>query len=150
MMAEILLYGTDHQTQKTGAGLFKEKLDYLIDDFGVQAIFEEWCHGETGTVAFEIANSRVPKLPWHNVGTPDTEEYKTFENHIFSGHTIPQFWIYRYGPLDVQTRRELFMVSKIKEKIASEGVALFVCGTGHLHSLAERLRAAAFDVKGFF
>jgi len=69
---------------------------------------------------------------------------------MLAGRISPEFFINQYGPIEVQSNREQFMLYKIREGMSGRKVGLFVCGTAHLHSMSEKLRSEGFVVQGFY
>lgn len=59
-----------------------------------------------------------------------------------------QFHIHRYGPFDVQERRELFMRDSILAVMVGFESAVLVIGEAHLHSIGTKL-STDFDVESY-
>ena len=83
-----------------------------------------------------------------NVGTPPIGELKTADAW-FDPSKDPPMVINRYGPIEIQIRREHLMVEAIKTVMAGRETGLMVVGMAHLHSLSEKLTQSGFEVEGF-
>jgi hypothetical protein len=141
--------GTFHEIQERDfgdSGEFKRVLTYLAMQYDVAIILEEWTEKKGATVGSRVAEAL--DLEWMNVGTPPTEELKT-RGAIYDPNEEPPMPVSKYGPIDVQRRRETMMVEAIQRAMATNDVALMICGMAHLHSLCEKLNDAGFDVEAF-
>ena len=54
-----------------------------------------------------------------------------------------------YPPLDVQERREEYMVDRVIEVMKPYNVGLFVIGLAHLHSMISKLTQSGFELHGY-
>jgi hypothetical protein len=148
-VATLLVIGTFHEIQErdfADSGEFKRVLTYLAKQFDVGVILEEWTENKGATVGSHVA--KALDLDWMNVGTPPTEEFKT-KGAIYDPMEEPPMLVNRYGPIEVQRRRENLIVEAIEQAMTTKNVALMICGMAHLHSLCEKLSDAGFEVEAF-
>jgi hypothetical protein len=145
----LVLLGTAHEIQEKDfcdSQEFRRFLSYIVSKRKVDAILEEWWMGRPPTIGYDIANTL--STHWANVGTPDEPEFQTLEVGLASNE-IPPISLPRYGPLDVQLRRENYMVHRIEVEMSGRNCGLVVCGIAHLHSLFEKLVQSGFHVEAF-
>ncbi len=150
MGKSILMIGSAHDFQVVGnpwVKLFREMLASVVNTYDIQIILEEWNDNRGTSIASTLATTQ---LHWENVGTQDLPEYNTFVGWINNAYDPqqPTYLYFREYPLDVQEKREQFMVNRITELMAGYERGLFVVGMDHLHSCMTKLRRAGFDVKG--
>ena len=147
MTKGIIIFGTTHQQQEVNntPSIFEKKIrNYILRD-NVSIIMEEWKFGDTQTLGKQIADSM--SIAWCNAGTPNQEEFRT-DNPCpiwLDGSCMTES---SYGPIEVQIKREAYMIDKIQQAIAEHQVGLFVCGMAHLHSISEKLHLAGYEVSG--
>lgn len=98
------------------------------------------------TVGRRVAESR--NLPWKNIGTPDEPQFATDGKTLLGNGELP-ILVTEYGPIENQTNRERWMTGKIVEFMDGFNDGLFVCGLCHVQSMAEKLVALEFDVRGY-
>lgn len=142
---KLTIFGTRHWLAGNAPIDVSRVLTYIIGHTRPAIGLEEWCAPELKRVsAFNaLCDAASPRVPWKNVGTPDTAEYKTYRSHLGN-----QFYIPRYGPFDVQERRELFIRDSIRAVMGAYASAVLVIGEAHLHSMVAKLDAD-FDVEAF-
>lgn len=145
----IILLATNHEIQEKDfedSGEFLRVLEYVLRTWGVQAILEEWTSQKGATVGQKLAQER--NLKWINVGTPSTPEFET-AGALYDCIEIPPIVLNRYGPPQVQVKREAHMLAGIRQAMNGIDVALMILGMAHLHSMTEKLGAAGFGVESF-
>src|SRR5713226_9650398 len=141
-MRKITILGTNHAVQYHCTGQFKEVIKSLLKRHESQIILEEvdWCEETVGRrVAVE------GELPWRPARPPDTSEFAPTDE-IESGMAID---IHKFGPIYRQTNRERFMQDRITETMVGYDSGLFICGLGHLQSMAEKLISSGFEVEAY-
>ena len=140
-MKKIVLLGTNHAVQYRCA-LFKEVIKSLLERHESRTILEEvdWCEA---TMGHQVASEGG--LLWHPACPPANDEFGP-TNEIEAGMPIP---IHRFGPIHRQTNRERFMQKRISEAMAEHDSGLFICGLGHLQSMAEKLISSGFEVEAY-
>jgi hypothetical protein len=146
---KIVLMGTTHEVQENdyqGTHEFKKVLVYLCRKFPVRVIMEEWTERKGDTVGKRLASEQ--NLEWVNVGTPSTRELKTFDPW-FDPSEDPPMLINRYGPADIQTRREGLMLDAMQAAMRNRETGMMIVGMAHLHSMAEKLVRLGFEIEGF-
>jgi hypothetical protein len=142
---KLTLFGTRHWLANEVPPDVREVLKYVAKYVRPGAALEEWSDPKLGRVsAFKsVCDAASPQIPWRNIGTPSTPEYKTFTRKMGSQFHIPQ-----YGPFDVQERREILMCENIRDAMSAYSSALLVIGEAHLHSMATKL-ILDFDVEAY-
>lgn len=144
----LIILGTRHYTASKIPPYISEALKIAIDECCPEIILEEWSETQIEKSGAEsLANSN--NIPWKNVGTPDTVEYKTYKCDValdfFAKGTCQ---IRQHGPLDAQERREKAMCENIRGLMATRATAVVVLGIAHLHSMMSKL-SEDFDVAGY-
>lgn len=146
----VLVIGTGHDFQVVGnpwETLFRDMLASVVNTYDIQIILEEWNDNRGIAIGSTLATDQ---LHWENVGTQDLPEYNTYVGWINNAYDPqqPTHQYFREYPLDIQEKREQFMVKRIAELMAVYERGLFVVGMNHLHSCMTKLKLAGFDVKG--
>lgn len=102
---------------------------------------EEHRYGCSDTIGNKVAIRHG--VDWRNVGTPERLEFKTnvCQKDLM---VLPPIYIPDHGPIEDQIRRENYMIAEIEKAMAGRTVGLMICGTAHLHSLAEKLHRRGF------
>lgn len=144
------MLGTTHQIQERdyeNTEKFKRVVAYLCIHFGVQIVIEEATSTKSDTVGRRFATER--NIDWLSVVTASIADLKTAARliDIWQGSMI---FIRRYGPIDVQTRRECLMLEEIKIAMKGKEIGLLILGWAHLHSMSERLAQSGFEVEAFY
>ncbi len=153
----VVVIGTDHAIQKTGHlknPELRSRLLYLIEQFAVTTLMEEWAEKQGPSVASEVAKGFIA---YKNVGTPPGAAFQTFRyapiDHPAHDGTLAPSWdgpsINEYGPLDRQERREQRMIENILSEMEGHSVGLFIVGHAHLHSMSLKLKEAHFNVTAY-
>jgi hypothetical protein len=161
MQKRVVILATDHTSQIGGLDAernqgLKLRLAWLKSKFDWQIALEEWSDKHDHSVAREFANAAG--LQWHNVGTPDEEQFKTFNGPINypenDGTIQPVDWhapsMYEYGPFENQEARENRMADNISAKMEVYEVALYIVGLAHLHSMFLKLHSRGIVVTAYF
>jgi hypothetical protein len=145
MRKKIVLFGARHWLADNVPNDISDVLKYVIRRTRPAIGLEEWCAPELKRVsAFNACcDAASPRVPWKNVGTPDDPEFATDKGRMGN-----QFYILRYGPFDVQERRELFMRESILAVMVRFESAVLVIGEAHLHSMGTKLNTD-FDVEAY-
>ena len=140
---KLVIFGTRHWLAGNAPSDISGVLQYLIRHFHPAIGLEEWSAPELKRVsAFNaLCDATAPRVPWKNIGTPDTPEFTTYKTRLLIN-------IVRYGPLDVQERREVLMCTNISDVMSKFDSGLLVLGQGHFHSMATKL-LPEFDVDAY-
>ena len=156
-MKKLIVFATAHNPQMKGDkqnGEIAARLSFLVKEFNVTVIMEEWTYD--GSESFPNEFARSSGIAYFNVGTGPEDHFKTFNGPInYPGHdgTLgPRFSapsMYEYGPLTNQENREKRMGLNIEEAMRAYETGIFIVGTGHVHSMSSKLLIAGFDVTAF-
>ena len=157
-MKRIVIFATFHEVQMNGHARNEElaaRFSYLIRKFEAKIVLEEWSENRPASFARTFAESQG--VVWKNVGTPTTEDFKTYTiplvHHPGHDGTLPPDEnapsMSEYGPFERQENRERRMAQNVQTEMLSCEAGLFVVGLAHLHSMGMKLRAAGFDVVGY-
>ena len=145
-MKKLYLLGTRHYLPTNIPADIQSAVNTIIEKCHPQAVLEEWTYSK----AHESARANICKpklLPWRNIGTPDSEEFRTYgETHALDFPTGAN--IQRYGPILNQIRREDAMRANIVAAMSSFDSAVVGIGVAHLHSMHEKL-SSEFDVDAY-
>jgi hypothetical protein len=142
----LIIFGTRHWLAGNAPSDIYGVLKYIIERFRPAIGLEEWCAPELKRVsAFNAqCDAASPRVPWKNIGTSDTAEFTTYKTRLVLN-------ILRYGPLDVQERREVLMCINIRDVMSKFDSGLLVIGEAHLHSMAAKLLPEfEVDAYGYF
>jgi hypothetical protein len=153
----VVLLGVAHALQDVGHGMNEEygkRLSFLAENYGATILLEEWAYDRPASFACRFAEGR---MKYEDVGAPAESEFKTFANApiTYPGHDgtlgpcpdAPS--LMEYGPVDVQERREQWMVEILDKVMQDHSVGLFVLGLAHLHSMVMKLRARQYRVSAY-
>lgn len=159
-MKTVLMLATPHVLHRVPGNdrtaRLERCLDYLKCRFGAQAVLEEWSDNQGESLARAFATKSG--LPWHDVGTPDEPQYRTFTGYIdypgYDGDALPAFdpdapGMIEYGPFRKQENRERRMAKNVRAEMEKYETVLLVLGTAHLHSMFGKLLSRDFKVWAF-
>jgi len=144
---KVIVLGTNHEIQEKdykGTNEFHAVLGYIIREWQIDIVMEEWTSTKGSTVGQRIASEL--KVQWFDVGTPSDSEFKTYIP-LCDPMEIPPMVIDRYGPLSAQIKREEYMVIEIQKAMGEKNRGLFIVGQAHLHSMSEKLLNAGYEVE---
>jgi hypothetical protein len=145
---KVIVVGTTHEQQMNAetSSMLERKLRHYVRGYGASIIIEEWKFEDDKTIGKRIADSL--SIVWCNAGTPP-EQFETYGPHpvwMDDGSCETER---PYGPIEVQIRRESYMVDRICFSMTGHETGIFVCGMGHMHSISEKLHRAGYEVDGF-
>lgn len=125
---KIIVLGTNHDVQEKGyqgTKKFRSVLDYIIREWQIEVVMEEWTEIKNSTVGGSLASERG--IQWSNVGTPSLAEFKTYIP-LCNPMEMTPLVIGRYGPLPTQIKRKEYMVTEIKKAMGGKNCGLFIVG----------------------
>lgn len=146
---KVIVLGTNHDLQEKdygGTNEFRDVVHYLIREWQVEIVMEEWTSTRGGTVGQRLASEL--RIEWFNVGTPGSADFKT-DSPLFDPMEEPPLVIYRFSPLAVHIRREEYMIVGIRKTMVGKSCGMFIVGLAHLQSISEKLLNAGFEVEAF-
>lgn len=144
---KVIVLGTNHEIQERdykGTNEFHAVVGYIIREWQVDIVMEEWTSTKGSTVGQRLASDL--NIQWLNVGTPSDSQFKT-DIPLCDPMEMPPMVIDRYGPLSVQIKREEHMVTEIQKAMNEKHCGLFIVGQAHLHSMSEKLLNAGYEVE---
>jgi hypothetical protein len=144
----LVLFGTRHWKKDDIPEENRAAINFILQAVSPAVVLEEWRINSKIQSAAQVACQTPPfSIPWLSVGTPGTAEFLT---HDF---TDALDWpdrtdIHRYGPIDIQERREQAMRQNVIREMSVYDSALVLVGEAHLHSMFTKL-SREFNVRAY-
>lgn len=149
---KIVLVTTEHSIQEndfSDRGEFRNILLYLLTTYNPQRIMEEWRCDDSWTIARHIADQRLAGA-WQCISPPPDLKLSWPNDDKSRGYrNLDGLLLCEYGPIGLQTAREVYMLNEIESNSGKWHTALVIAGCAHHQSLAEKLVELRHEVESF-
>jgi hypothetical protein len=146
MMKKLGIFGTRHYTHKRLPDDIRAAMEMVVDEHAPTIGLEEWSTKQIEVSGFKVVCD-AKGVPWASIGTPPTADLATYVYtdalDFPSGANIQ-----RYGPFEIQEKREHLMRTSIIDAMSSHDSAVLVLGVAHLHSMCMKLKRD-FDIRAW-
>lgn len=146
MTKKLAIFGTRHYTEKRLPNEIREAMELIVDKHSPTIGLEEWSVNQVEPSGF-MTVCHTKGIPWASVGTPPTQDLATYP-HTSALDFPTGANIQRYGPFEVQEKREQLICTNIIAAMSSHDSAVLVFGIAHLHSMCVKLRGD-FDIRAW-
>jgi hypothetical protein len=146
MTKRLAIFGTRHYTEKRLPSDIRAAMEMVVEEHSPTIGLEEWSTNQIESSGFKVLCD-AKSILWASIGTPPTDDLGTYSYtqalDFPSGANIQ-----RYGPFEVQEKREHLMCANIIGAMSSHDSAVLVLGVAHLHSMCMKLKGD-FEIRAW-